>query len=283
MEQTQTTITEKKVDIDIDQVWRSYQHNRCDDIRNTLIEHYMPLVRYNAERVWSKLPNQVELDDLVSCGIMGLMDAINAFDLGRGVKFATYCSRRIRGAILDELRERDWVPRIVRNRMRRVEEARKALEAQLGRDPSQDELAREMKLPPEEFKRVVNDTNRSIFISLSRPRNESDSHKDLREIDVLEDKRSRNPIMEMQKKDIKNLIMRGLSKAERLIVLLYYYEELTMKEIGSTLDLSESRVSQMHSAIVKRLRQHLHNRSREFESDLEGEEELIDQNDVIEA
>jgi len=272
MNQSSTAQTEKK--IDIDQLWRSYQNARCDDLRNKLIEYYMPLVRYNAERVWAKLPNEVELDDLVSCGIIGLMDAIGAFDLDRGVKFATYCSRRIRGAILDELRERDWVPRIVRNRMRRVDEARKGLEAQLGREPSQDELANEMKLPPEEFKRVVNDTNRSIFISLSRPRNESDSHKDLREIDVLEDKRSRDPILEMQKKDIKNLIMRGLSKAERLIILLYYYEELTMKEIGATLDLSESRVSQMHSAIVKRLRGHLQNRSRELESDLTGDDEI---------
>jgi len=260
----------------VDRLWRDYQASRCDGLRNKLIELYMPLVRYNAERVWSKLPNEVELDDLVSCGILGLVDAIGAFDLDRGVKFATYCSRRIRGAILDELRERDWVPRIVRNRMRRVDEARKALEAQLGRDPTHDELAHEMKLEPEEFKRVVNDTNRSIFISLSRPRNESDSHKDLREIDVLEDKRSRDPIREMQKKDIKELIMRGLSKGERLILVLYYYEELTMKEIGSVLDLSESRVSQMHSAIVKRLRSHLQNRSREFEEDIPGEEEFLE-------
>lgn len=281
MNPTSPLETEKK--IDIDQLWRTYQTSRSDDLRNRLIEFYMPLVRYNAERVWAKLPNEVELDDLISCGIIGLMDAIGAYDLDRGVKFATYCSRRIRGAILDELRERDWVPRIVRNRMRRVEEARKALECQLGRDPTQDELAKEMNLPPEEFKRVVGDVNRSIFISLSRPRNESDSHKDLREIDVLEDKRSRNPIREMQKKDIKNLIMKGLSKAERLIVLLYYYEELTMKEIGATLDLSESRVSQMHSAIVKRLRAHLHNRSRELESDVPGSVEYYDAHGPAEA
>ena len=257
---------------DIDHLWREYQDKRTDGLRNQLIEHYMPLVRYNAERVWSKLPNEVELDDLVSCGIIGLMDSIASFDLDRGVKFATYCPRRIRGAILDELRERDWVPRIVRNRMRRVEEARKGLEAQLGRDPNDEELAKKMNLPAEEFKRVVGDTNHSIFISLSRPRNESDSHKDLREIDVLQDKRSRDPVIDMQKKDIKELIMRGLSRAERLIVLLYYYEEMTMKEIGATLDLSESRVSQMHSAIIKRLRQHLQNRGNDFETDINADE-----------
>ncbi len=262
----QTVMESEK--LDIDQLWKEYQQTRSDELRNKLIEHYMPIVRYNAERVWQKLPNEVELDDLVSSGVFGLFDAITSFDINRGVKFETYCSRRIRGAILDELRERDWVPRIVRSRMRKVDEATRALEAQLGRVPTEEEIAEEMDLPPEEFKRVFNDTNNSMFISLTRSKNESDSHKDLREIDVLEDKRSQNPISEMQKRDIKELIMRGLSRAERLIVLLYYYEELTMKEIGATLDLSESRVSQMHSAIVKRLRQHLSARSDEFEDDI---------------
>jgi RNA polymerase sigma factor for flagellar operon FliA len=280
-----TVISEaEKAELEIEKIWKTYQSSPTLEIRNFLVENYMPLVRYNAERVWSKLPNEVELDDLVSCGIIGLMDSIESFDLGRGVKFATYCSRRIRGAILDELRERDWVPRIVRNRMRKVEEARKNLETQFGRDPNDDELAKEMGLDKEEFERVVGDTNHSIFISLSRPRNENDGHKDLREIDVLEDKRSRDPVIDMHKKDIKELIMRGLSRAERLIVLLYYYEEMTMKEIGSTLDLSESRVSQMHSAIIKRLRQHLQNRSKEFEEEtLEIENDLGLIADQIEA
>jgi len=265
MKQT-ATATEKQVDIN--NVWREYRANGSVELRNELIEYYLPLVKYNAERVWAKLPNEVDLDDLVSSGILGLIDAIEAFDLDRGVKFATYCSQRIRGAILDELRERDWVPRIVRNRMRRVEQAVKSLQTQLGRLPSRQELAEEMKLAPEEFERVINDTNTSTFISLSRPRNEADSHKDLREIDVLEDKASSNPVLEMQKKDIKDLVMRGLSRAERLIILLYYYEEMTMKEIGKTLDLSESRVSQMHSAIIKRLSQHLLNRKKEFETEI---------------
>ncbi len=260
--------TDEMEKLDIEQLWREYQQTRSDELRNKLMEHYMPIVRYNAERIWQKLPNEVDLDDLISCGIFGLIDAIASFDLDRGVKFETYCSRRIRGAILDELRDRDWVPRIVRSRMRKVDEATRALEAHLGRAPTQEELAKEMGLSPEEFKRVVNDTNNSMFISLTRSKNESDSHKDLREIDVLEDKRSRNPITEMQKRDIKELIMKGLSRAERLIVLLYYYEEMTMKEIGATLDLSESRVSQMHSAIVKRLRQHLAERSDEFNDDI---------------
>ena len=247
-----STLTETEKTTDIDLLWKEYQATRSDALRNQLIEHYMPIVRYNAERVWQKLPNEVELDDLISCGVIGLMDSIASFDLSRGVKFATFCSRRIRGAILDELRDRDWVPRIVRNRMRRVEEARKGLEAQLGRKPTNDELAQEMGLPDEEFTRVVNDTNNSMFISLSRPKNESDSHKDLREIDILEDKRSRNPILEMQKRDIKELVMKGLSRAERLIILLYYYEEMTMKEIAEKFNISNAKVTRVLNTLVKK-------------------------------
>jgi RNA polymerase sigma factor for flagellar operon FliA len=257
-----------KKDEEMADVWRDYRANGCLELRNQLIENYLPLVRYNAERVWAKLPNEVDIEDLISSGILGLIDAIEAFDLDRGVKFATYCSQRISGAILDELRERDWVPRIVRNRMRKVEHAVKALQAEKGRPPTREELLGEMKLEPEEFDRVINDTNTTNFISLTRPRNETDSHKDLREIDVLEDKKSDDPIVEMQKRDVKELIMRGLSRAERLIVLLYYYEEMTMKEIGRTLELSESRVSQMHSAIIKRLKTHLLERKREFETEI---------------
>ncbi|NLX05724.1 MAG: FliA/WhiG family RNA polymerase sigma factor [Phycisphaerae bacterium] len=274
MKQT-ATVAEK--DANIDQVWREYRATGSVDLRNRLIENYLPLVKYNAERVWAKLPNEVDLDDLISSGILGLIDAIEAFDLDRGVKFSTYCSQRICGAILDELRERDWVPRIVRNRMRRVDHAVKALQAELGRLPTDQELCARMNLSREEFDRVINDTTSTTFISLSRPRNEADSHKDLREIDVLEDRRSDDPVVEMQKKDVKELIMRGLSRTERLIILLYYYEEMTMKEIGKTLDLSESRVSQMHSAIVKRLKQHLLDRRREFETEIPAGGEELDE------
>lgn len=264
----------EKEKVDIKQLWKEYSQKRTKDLRNKLIEYYMPLVRYNAERVWQKLPNEVELDDLVQCGIMGLINAIESYDLNRNVKFSTYCSARIRGAILDELRERDWVPRIVRSRMREVDAARRRFEAIHGRAPTNEELAKEMSLSKKEFERVINDSTSTVFISLSNSKNDSDGNKDLREIDVIEDKKSRNPVLEMQKKDLKELIMKGLSRAERLIILLYYYEEMTMKEIGATLDLSESRVSQMHSAIIKRLKQHLEDREDEFRNDWDGDEDI---------
>src|ERR1041385_4396469 len=124
-----------QVDVDVPQVWRDYRASPTVPLRNQLVEHYLPLVKYNAERIWSRLPEGVDLDDLISAGVFGLMDAIDAFDLERGVKFETYCVPRIRGAMLDELRTMDWVPRLVRSKNSKLEEARKAAEAALGTAP----------------------------------------------------------------------------------------------------------------------------------------------------
>ncbi|MGC9454761.1 MAG: FliA/WhiG family RNA polymerase sigma factor [Phycisphaerae bacterium] len=245
--------------------WDRFQKNRDEESRNALLENYLPLVRYTAERVHSKLPDEVDVDDLMSAGIFGLMDAVNAYDPERGVKFETYCTARIRGAILDELRSMDWVPRLVRSRAHKLGEATRELEAELGRKPHEKELAKRMRISMKEFRKLRRDAHAVGVVSLSRKWFETDSNKDLREIDVLEDRRSDNPFLTAQRRDIKELITRGLSRAERLIVLLYYFEEMTMKEIGETLDLSESRVSQMHSAILSRLRQQLEKRQKELQ------------------
>ncbi len=251
-------------DAPIEKVWASYRRKPTDELRNRLLEHYLHLVKYHAERVHHKLPDEVDVNDLIQAGFMGLKDAIEAFDLGRGVKFETYCAPRIRGAILDELRSMDWVPRLVRSRTAKVENARKALRAKFGREPSETEIARHLKVDPEELKKLLKDGRTVGIVSLNRKWYETDSNKDVREIDVFEDNTQTNPLRETQKLDLKELITRGLSRAERLIVILYYYEELTMKEIGATLDLSESRVSQMHSSILARLRAQLSHRERDF-------------------
>lgn len=246
----------------VGQWWKKFAKTHSDDIRNRLIEHYLSLVRYTAERLYSRLPDEVEIDDLISAGTFGLMDAINAFDLGRGVKFETYCTQRIRGAILDELRSMDWVPRLVRSRSHKVAEARSTLEMELGRRPTEKELAKVMKISMTEFRKLQRDAKAVGLISLSRKWVETDSSRDICEIDVLEDKRSEDPFRQFQRKDVKEWVTRGLSRAERLIVVLYYFEDMTMKEIGDTLALSESRVSQMHSAILDRLRNHLNDEGR---------------------
>lgn len=251
-------------EIDIRKVWKKYKKEPSDELRNTLIEQYIHIVRFNAERIHSKLPTEVELDDLISAGMFGLIDAIEAFDLDRGVKFETYCSPRVRGAILDELRSMDWVPRLVRNRSQKIQNATKELQSELGRMPSDKEVADRIGVSSDEFKRISRDGNAVSMTSLSRKAYNNDSSRDVSEIDMLHDNRALNPVREIQKSDLKTLIQKGLTSTERLILILYYYEEMTMKEIGMTLDLSESRVSQMHSAIVERLRFHLKQRDKEF-------------------
>jgi RNA polymerase sigma factor for flagellar operon FliA len=252
------------VDVDIQQLWREYRESPTIERRNRLVEYYLPLVKYNAERIWSRLPEGVDLDDLISAGVFGLMDAIEAYDLERGVKFETYCVPRIRGAMLDELRTMDWVPRLVRSKHSKLEETRKALEAELGRPPRPEEMAARMGVTLEEYEKMLGDATAVSLISLNKKWYETDSYKDVREIDILEDKKAEDPTRRLQARDLMRLVTRGLNRNERLIIILYYYEDMTMKEIGATLDLSESRVSQMHSSIVARLQAQLAKRKPEF-------------------
>ena len=250
---------------DVEQLWTEFKQDQNNqELRNRLVEIYLPLVKYNGERIWSRLPEGVELDDLISAGVFGLMDAIDAFDLTRGVKFETYCVPRIRGAMLDELRTMDWVPRLVRSKASKLNEAVKSLEARLGRQPNENELAEEMQISVPELEKMIMDANAVNLISLNKKWYETDSYKDVREIDILEDKKGEDPTRRIQKNDLMRLVTKGLNRNERLIIILYYYEELTMKEIGATLDLSESRVSQMHSSIVQRLQSQLERRRPEF-------------------
>lgn len=248
----------------IEDVWVKYKKVGTDEIRNFLIERYLDIVKYTAERMHMRLPAEVDVEDLMSAGLFGLMDAIDAFDLERGVKFETYCAQRIRGAIFDELRAMDWVPRLVRSRTAKVERARKSLEMELGRRPTDAEISSRLDVDKAEFQKLSKDSKPVGVVSLNRKWFETDSSKDVREIDVISDKRQINPLGEIQRKDLKVLITKGLSRAERLIVVLYYYEEMTMKEIGMTLDLSESRVSQMHSSILARLKAQMQHREKEF-------------------
>lgn len=257
----------EKRDEQIMQVWEEFKVTADPVLRNLLMEEYLPLVKYNAERIYAKLPDEVELDDLVSAGLFGLIDAIKSFDLSRGVKFSTYCAPRIRGAILDELRSMDWVPRLVRSRAHKMDQAVKSLEAEKGREASDEEVAKRMGVSQNEFVKLKRDATAVSLVSLSRKWYETDSQKDVCEIDVLEDKRGLNPLYEIQKRDLKDVLTRGLTRAEKLILILYYYEEMTMKEIGATLDLSESRVSQMHSSILARLKAQVGHKKQEIQAE----------------
>jgi RNA polymerase sigma factor for flagellar operon FliA len=228
------------------------------------VRQYAPLVRRLAHQMIAKLPANVELDDMIQAGMMGLMDAAGRFEVSQGTQFEVYAAQRIRGAMLDELRTMDWVPRLVRSKHSKLEEVRKRLEAELGRPPRAEEMAVRLGVTIEEFEKMHGDATAVSLVSLNKKWYETDSYKDVREIDILEDKKAEDPTHRLQNRDQMRLVTRGLNRNERLIIILYYYEDMTMKEIGATLDLSESRVSQMHSSIVARLQQQLAKRRPEF-------------------
>lgn len=252
----------KSLKRDIRELWAEYATTRSEKLRNLLMEHYLHLVKKLAQRIHTKLPREVELDDLVSAGTFGLMFAIAAFDPGREVKFETYCASRIRGAILDELRSWDWVPRLARLRAHKLIDATRKLQIELGRAPSDDELAEHLAVEKGELDKITRDGCLTRILPLARPGEKH--HDDDRDAPILEDKRSMERTRGIEREDLRAMITRGLSRAEQLIIILYYFESMTMKEIGATLDLSESRVSQMHSMVLQRLQSQLADKQKEL-------------------
>ncbi len=253
-----------KQQTDIGQVWEQFQETRDKPSRNLLIEQYSPLVKYAARRLYRSLPGSVELDDLISAGNFGLMGAIYTYDPTKGVKFETYCTTRIRGSILDELRNMDWLPRLVRFRASQLVKARRVLEGRLGRKPNDKEIAAELDMDMKEFNRLRRGAKVINLLSLDTNYGEEDGGQEIREIDRVKNSKSVDPFIEAEKRDQKALLTKSLTPAEKLILTLYYYEGMTMNEVGLTVGLSESRVSQMHSSIIPRLKAQLYSRRKEF-------------------
>lgn len=242
---------------ELEVIWRTFKRTRDENLRNTLIEHHMPLVRSIAERVLQTLPKSIELDDLSSAGTFGLMDAINGFDLSRGIKFKTYCTTRIRGSILDELRSQDWVPRLVRLKAHRLDRAIRQLEGELGRAPNQIEIAQTLGISLDELHAHEAEANAKTIFSLSEKWDDGDEEKEMEKVEILADRKSVDPVDTIQSRDALDAITGSLTKKERLIVLMYYYEGLTMREIGEIMELTESRVCQIHSNVMARLKAQL--------------------------
>lgn len=253
-----------RLDADIDHLWTTFKNTGEHNHRNQLIEHYLPLVRHHARQVRAKLPAGVELDDLVEAGVFGLMDALDGFDLERGIRFESYAAMRIRGAMYDELRNTDWLPRLVRMRITKLQKAEEHLAKQLGRAPTDEELAEALNWSTQEMRRARRETTQCDLASLSAEMKDDEGARVMRGTDVLEDTRAAAPTGRAQREEIKQVITRGLTRAEKLVLILYYYEQLTMREIGATLNLSESRVSQMHSSIMARLKSTLRHREKEL-------------------
>ncbi len=246
----------------IDKAWQEYFLKHDNVSRNLLLEYYLPFVKHTAEHIYINLPDKVELDDLISAGIFGLMDAIDAYDPNRGVKFETYCTPRIRGAILDELRNMDWVPRLIRARHHKFSRIMQTLEASLGRPPSDQEIASELGCNMDEFQKLKCDDNAICLFPQSNKFEDNENGKGINYFKLIGDQCTQDPTVEDQKREIMGLFQKGFSRIEKLIIVLYYFEEMTMKDIGMNLQLSESRVSQIHSSIIARLKAHLSGQER---------------------
>ncbi len=242
-------------------IWLSYHKARkaksADDIetlRNRLMERHQPLVRYIAERQLQSLPKSIDVDDLISWGNFGLMDAIRGFEPERNIKFKTYCTMRIRGSILDHLRSQDWVPRLVRLKASRIDRAYQKLTGEFGREPTHAELASELDMEHDELAMEISSANAKAMFSLSEKWEDREDDSSVEKVDVLEDRRAVDPIGELNKRDMMHFLTRSLTHKERFIIEQYYQVGHTMREIGEMLALTESRVCQIHSNVMLRLK-----------------------------
>ncbi|WP_407938141.1 RNA polymerase sigma factor WhiG [Motilibacter rhizosphaerae] len=242
-------------------LWVEFKETRATALRERLILHYSPLVKYVAGRVGVGLPPNIEQADLVSYGIFGLMDAIEKFDLERGYKFETYAINRIRGAIIDELRAIDWIPRSVRYKAREVEKAYAALEARLHRSPTEAEVAGELGISLEELHQVFSQVSFVNVVALDELISVGGEKGDkLSLVDTLEDTRVEDPVAAFEGEETKRLLAGAINllpEREKIVVTLYYYEGLTLAEIGQVLGVTESRICQMHTKAVLQLRSRL--------------------------
>jgi RNA polymerase sigma factor FliA len=240
------------------ELWEDFKATGDQNLRERLILHYSPLVKYVAGRVGVGLPPNIEQADLVSYGIFGLIDAIEKFDLERAIKFETYAISRIRGAIIDELRAIDWIPRSVRYKAREVEKAYAALEAQLHRTPTEAEVAEQMGIRLEDLHAIFSQVSFVNVVALDELLNVGGEKGDkLSLVDTLEDTRAEDPVAAFESEETKYLLAKAINtlpEREKIVVTLYYYEGLTLAEIGQVLGVTESRICQMHTKAVLQLR-----------------------------
>ncbi len=242
---------------ELEKLWEVYKKTPKKEIKDKLIVGYAPLAKYIAGRMNVYLANNVEYDDLVSYGIFGLIDAVDKFNLTKNVKFETYATLRIRGSILDNIRKQDWIPRVLRQKQKQLEKALKELEAELGRFPNDEEIAKKLDIKVDEVTKLVQETNVASIISLD---DYTDQNYESNILEIKEDSSSMTPEKQVENEELKQMLkeaMEDLNEREKKLVFLYYFEELTLKEISKVLEVSESRISQLHSNILLKLRKKL--------------------------
>jgi RNA polymerase sigma factor for flagellar operon FliA len=248
----------RPVDPALEGLWKSFKASGDGAVREKLILHYAPLVKYVAGRVGVGLPPNIEQADLVSYGIFGLIDAIEKFDVNRAIKFETYAISRIKGAIIDELRSIDWIPRSIRSKAREVERAYAALEARLHRTPTEAEVAAELGIKLDDLHAIFGQVSFVNVVALDELLNVNGEKGDkVSLVDTLEDTKAEDPVRVFESEETKHLLARAINmlpEREKIVVTLYYYEGLTLAEIGQVLGVTESRICQMHTKAVLQLR-----------------------------
>lgn len=235
-------------------LWNEWKLHRSLEAKNQLVEAYLPLIEYVASHMSTGLPNHITKDDLVSYGILGLMDAIEKFDLDRGLQFETYASWRVKGAILDSLRRGDWVPRSTREKAKRIEEAYSILEQRHLRSVTDEEMSDHLGVTVQEFRQMLVDVSVTSVYSLEDPIKEEDAET---RMSMLIDDRAEQPESAVHRHYLKEMLTRAIEKLtekERTVVSLFYYEELSLSEIAEVMSLSPSRISQLHSRALSRLK-----------------------------
>lgn len=248
-------------------LWKKYKKTKSRLLREEIVRKYLYLVKYVAGRVAIGLPPNVEFNDLVSYGILGLFDAIEKYDVNQGNKFETYGVSRIRGAIMDELRKLDWAPRLLRKRAREIERKNRELEDRNGRVATEEELARALKMSIGDLNGIYNELNSTTFLSLDEVWQNDDGNKPISRLQTVEDSLITNQFSYVHQNEVKELLAQSidlLPEKEKLVIVLYYYENLTLREIGEVLNVSESRVCQIHTKVVMRLRSHLMKKTGEI-------------------
>ena len=247
----------RRHDEDMTKVWEQFKQNGEQGLRDRLIERYLYLVKVIGNRIAARLPRSIDVQDLRSAGVFGLIRAIENFDITRGTRFESYCATRVHGAILDELRAQDWVPRLVQNRASIYRSAWAELRGRFDRDPSTRELAEHLKLPDGEVETLRRESNMTTVYTLCREDEQNDDPHLLRKLDVLVDHQSQVPFDDLVTRDLAASLSKVLTQAERTVVALYYNDSLTMKEIGRVMRISESRVCQIHTKLLQKLKEHL--------------------------
>ncbi len=240
--------------LETQKMWEEFRRTGDSEIRNRLVEKYLYIVKYVADRLSQRLPRSIPNEDIRSAASYGLIRAVENFDHRRGTRFESYCATRVRGAILDELRARDWVPRMIRNNTARVNTERDRMQREMGREPTSDELAVGLDVSREKVETMIRETNFISMFSFSRCEEEAQRGEPDERMLLYEDKNSEAPFERIFLKDLSDHLMKCLSHREKMVILLYYVEELSMKEIGKLLHISESRVSQIRTSSLGKLR-----------------------------